>query len=62
MANLQVKSISVISYGELIYGANKSVQIASNLAKVHRLQEIFPIIDATKAVVRMLCYIKGAAK
>ena len=53
------KSISVISYGELIYGANKSVQIASNLAKVHRLQEIFPIIDASKAILECFGTLKA---
>ena len=39
------KAISVISYGELVFGAEKSVQIAQNLAKVHRLREVFPVID-----------------
>jgi len=53
------KAISVISYGELIYGANKSVHIASNLAKVHRLQEIFPIIDASKAILECFGTLKA---
>ncbi len=52
------KSLSVISYGELIYGANKSEQVAANLAKVHRLKEIFPVIDASQAVLE--CF--GALK
>ncbi|MCP4488326.1 MAG: type II toxin-antitoxin system VapC family toxin [Gammaproteobacteria bacterium] len=41
------KAISVISYGELVYGAYKSAHVASNLAKVHQLRQVFPIIDAT---------------
>ncbi len=52
------KAISVISYGELIYGAEKSVQVTSNLAKVRRLREIFPVIDTTPSIVE--CF--GSAK
>jgi tRNA(fMet)-specific endonuclease VapC len=48
------KALSVISYGELIYGAHKSAQVSSNLAKVHRLREILPIIDTTSSI--MECY------
>ena len=44
------KAISVITYGELIYGAEKSQQTAGNLAKVHRLREIFPIIDISCSI------------
>ncbi len=44
------KAISVITYGELIYGAEKSQQIATNLAKVQRLREIFPVIKVSCAV------------
>ena len=31
------KALSVISYGELIYGANKSSRVTNNLAKIHQL-------------------------
>lgn len=44
------KAISVISYGELIHGAQKSQQKNKNLAKVHRLSEIFPVINITKSI------------
>lgn len=44
------KAISIISYGELVYGAQKSKQKTGNLAKVHSLKEIFPIIEITPAV------------
>lgn len=44
------KAISVISYGELVYGAEKSAQRAANLAKVHRLREIFPVLEVSCAV------------
>jgi len=43
-------AISVISYGELVYGAYKSQYVENNLAKIHRLREIFPIIDITPAI------------
>ncbi len=44
------KSISVITYGELIYGARKSQHVEKNLARVYRISEIFPIIPFTPAV------------
>ncbi len=44
------KAISVITYGELIYGAEKSQQPVANLAKVKRLREIFPVIDLSCAI------------
>ena len=53
------KAISVISYGELIYGANKSAQISSNLARVHRLREIFPVIDCSSSILECFGSIKA---
>jgi len=44
------KAISVITYGELLYGAWKSQQIAKNLAKIHRLRDIFPIIELSCSI------------
>lgn len=44
------KALSVITYGELIYGANKSQQSAKNLSKVHRIRETLPVIDLTCAI------------
>lgn len=44
------KSISVVSYGELIYGAKKSNHKEKNLANVKRIREIFPVIDITPSV------------
>ena len=44
------KAISVITYGELIYGARKSERVPENLAKVYRLAELYPIIDITRPV------------
>ncbi len=53
------KAISVISYGELIYGANKSSQVLSNLARVHRLREIFPVIDCSSSILECFGSIKA---
>lgn len=44
------KSISVISYGELVHGAKKSKYVEKNLANVKRIIEIFPVINITPAV------------
>lgn len=44
------KAISVISYGELVFGAHASQRVTENLAKVYRLKEIFPLIDLTPAI------------
>lgn len=44
------KSISVITYGELVYGASKSRHVETNLAKVHRLAEVFPIINISPSI------------
>lgn len=52
------KAISVISYGELIYGAEKSQKRHENLAKVHRLAEIFPVINVSPAIMDTFGYIK----
>ena len=48
------KAISAVTYGELIYGANKSQQVTKNLAKIHSLRGIFPIIDVTDSI--MECF------
>ena len=53
------KAISVITYGELIYGCRKSERISENLAKVHRLAELYPIIDISRAVMDSFGEIKA---
>ena len=44
------KAISVVTYGELVYGARKSRLIQRNLAVTRRIAEIFPILDITPSV------------
>jgi len=53
------KAISVITYGELIYGAEKSQQVNANLAKIHRLREIFPIIELNCSIMDTFGAIKA---
>ena len=53
------KAISVVTYGEMIYGAMKSERVSQNLAKVHRLAEIYPIIDVTRSVMDSFGEIKA---
>jgi tRNA(fMet)-specific endonuclease VapC len=52
------KAISVISYGELYYGAKKSVQVEKNLAVVRRISELFPIINTTKSIMETFADLK----
>ena len=42
----QPKAVSVITYGELFFGAMKSVAPQANLAKVRRVGELFPVIES----------------
>ena len=44
------KAISVITYGELRFGAAKSKQKAKNLATVQRIAELFPVIDLNRGI------------
>ena len=44
------KSLSVITYSELVFGARKSTFVEKNLGKVRRIAELFPIIQVTKAI------------
>ncbi|MCX7429042.1 MAG: type II toxin-antitoxin system VapC family toxin [Planctomycetia bacterium] len=45
------KAMSVISYGELLYGAMKSARPVENAARVRRVGELFPVIDVTWPIV-----------
>ena len=54
------KSLSVITYGELIYGAKKSKNIEKNLATTHRVSELFPIINISPAIMETFGEIKAS--
>lgn len=53
------KSISVITYGELVYGAKKSQKEAANMARVRRIAETFPIIDVSSAIIETFGHLKA---
>ncbi len=53
------KAVSVITYGELVFGAHGSQKVTENLAKVYRLKEIFPLIDVTPAIMDIFGTLKA---
>jgi tRNA(fMet)-specific endonuclease VapC len=55
----QPKALSVITYGELFYGAMKSAAPQANLAKVRRIIELFPVIDVSRAVLETFGSLKA---
>jgi tRNA(fMet)-specific endonuclease VapC len=52
------KAISVISYGELFFGAKKSIHKERNLAVVRRITELFPMINVTKSIMETYADLK----
>jgi len=55
-----VKIISVISYGELLYGALKSENTVKNIAVVRRISELFPVIEVSKPIIETFAEIKSS--
>ncbi len=53
------KSISVISYGELIYGAKRSGQPTRNLAVVRHVADIFPVIEVSRSIIEVFGELKA---
>ena len=52
------KAISIITLGELLYGAKKSRQKDKNTSVVYRLAEIFPIVGITRSTIETFTDIK----
>lgn len=52
--------ISVITYGEMVYGARKSNQIERNLATAHRVAEIYPMLAVTQSVIETFAGIRAS--
>jgi tRNA(fMet)-specific endonuclease VapC len=52
------KAISIITYGELIYGAKKSKQVEKNSSIIYRIAEIFPIIGISRAIMETFVELK----
>jgi tRNA(fMet)-specific endonuclease VapC len=53
------KAVSVVTYGELFYGAMKSAAPEANLAKVRRIAELFPVMDVSRAVMETFGSVKA---
>src|SRR5688572_24641747 len=53
------KALSVVTYGELVFGAMKSSRPVENMAKVRRVAELFPVIDASRAILETFGTIKA---
>jgi tRNA(fMet)-specific endonuclease VapC len=53
------KAISVITYGELVFGAKKSEDYNKNIAAAHRISELFPLVEVTKAIIETFAGIKA---
>jgi len=53
------KFISVITYGELIYGARKSNHVERNIATANRIAELFPVIDIHKGIIEIFGEIRA---
>jgi len=53
------KALSVISYGELLYGAMKSAKPVENTARVRRLVELFPVVDVSRSVMETFSSLKA---
>jgi len=51
--------ISVITQGELLYGAYKSKQKIANLGKVHQIADIFPVIEISTSIIDTFAHLKA---
>ena len=52
-------SLSVISYGELVFGAKKSGSVEKNLKTVEYIKSIFPLLDVTSDVMDVFGELKA---
>lgn len=60
LANKNIpKSISVITYGELVYGARKSKHVEKNVATVKRVSELFSVVELNKEIIEIFGEIKA---
>lgn len=53
------KALSIISYGELFYGARKSIRQEENLAQVHRVGELFQVVEVSRVIVETFASLKA---
>jgi len=53
------KAISVVSYGELYFGAFKSAFPEKNLAVVRRISELFPVLEVSRSIMETFGELKA---
>jgi tRNA(fMet)-specific endonuclease VapC len=53
------KCISIITYGELLYGAKKSERVENNCAKVYRIRNLFPVIPIDLPIIETFSDLKS---
>jgi len=53
------KAVSIITIGELLYGAYKSQKKIENLGKVHRVADIFPVIEISMTIIDTFAHLKA---
>lgn len=53
------KAISLITYGELVYGAKKSAHPERNLITVNRIREIYPIVELNAGIMDLFGDLKS---
>ena len=53
------KAISVVTYGELLFGALRSDRQQENLARVRRITDLFQVLEVTRAVMDTFCSVKA---
>jgi tRNA(fMet)-specific endonuclease VapC len=51
-------AVSIISFGELLYGAMKSARPEKNLARVRHVAELYPVIEITMGVMETFASLK----
>ncbi len=54
------KAISIITFGEPLYGAKKSQQKDKNASIIYRLAEIFPVVGITRSTIETFTDVKLA--
>lgn len=52
-------SLSVISYGELVFGAKKSKAVERNMETVNAIKSIFPLLEITSEIMNIFGEIKA---
>lgn len=57
--SLEPKAVSVITIGELLYGAYKSQRKIENLGKVNRIADIFPVIEISMTIIDTFAHLKS---